>query len=240
MKKFVGFIYCVAVVAFIACGEKGQDNAEVSKALKLHNDFVEQNTSEEIVALQQRASASGYKLISATELNNQKDAIIIATLPRGIYNLGLIDGAKHFEFARSIAFNDDGSEWNWEKDSLGREQKEFLAFLGEDKNKMIVFYDEGEDVFAPFGSTHTALIWARHLGYTNLYRLVGGFGAWKDLGLPVSTQKPQCCENPHTGDSNTHHSHDGHHNHGEHNHSEHHEHHLDKHNKDSSMNEHKH
>lgn len=202
MKKIIqAFVVCAVVVAFVAC-EKKQGTQE-DKALALHNDFVAQKQSEEVVALQQRANASGYKLITAPQLEGADESIIIATLPRGIYNLGLIDGAKHFEFAKSITFNDNGSEWNWDKDALGRAKSEFVEFLGEDKGAMIVFYDEGEDVFAPFGSAHTALIWARHLGYTNLYRLVGGFGAWKGLGLPTTTEMPECCVNPHAKDSHS-------------------------------------
>ncbi|MGX2984895.1 rhodanese-like domain-containing protein [Helicobacter sp. 23-1048] len=199
MKKFLSCV--IVAVVFIACGEKEQ--GEANKALALHNDFVAQKQSEEVVALQQRANASGYKLITAPQLEEAQEAIIIATLPRGIYNLGLIEGAKHFEFAKSITFNDNGSEWNWDKDALSRDKSEFVEFLGEDKGAMIVFYDEGEDIFAPFGSAHTALIWARHLGYENLYRLVGGFGAWKGLGLPITTQMPECCVNPHAKDSHT-------------------------------------
>lgn len=202
MKKIIqAFVVCAVVVAFVACEKK--QGTQDGKALALHNDFVAQKQSEEVVALQQRANASGYKLITAPQLERADEAIIIATLPRGIYNLGLIDGAKHFEFAKSITFNDNGSEWNWDKDALGRAKSELVEFLGEDKGAMIVFYDEGEDVFAPFGSAHTALIWARHLGYTNLYRLVGGFGAWKGLGLPTTTEMPECCVNPHAKDSHS-------------------------------------
>ena len=202
MKKIIqAFVVCAVVVAFVACEKK--QGTQDGKALALHNDFVAQKQSEEVVALQQRANASGYKLITAPQLERADEAIIIATLPRGIYNLGLIDGAKHFEFAKSITFNDNGSEWNWDKDALGRAKSELVEFLGEDKGAMILFYDEGEDVFAPFGSAHTALIWARHLGYTNLYRLVGGFGAWKGLGLPTTTEMPECCVNPHAKDSHS-------------------------------------
>lgn len=239
IKNIALYVAVFVSVVFIACGEK--ESSEANKGLALHNDFVAQNQSEEVVALQQRANANGYKLITAPQLKKADKAIIIATLPRGIYNLGLIDGAKHFEFAKSITFNDDGSEWNWEKDALGRAQSEFLALLGEDKNETIVFYDEGEDVFAPFGSAHTAIIWTKHLGYNNVYRLVGGFGAWKGLGLPISTQVPQCCENAQANDSDATHSHGEHnhseHNHGEHNHDAHHQH---KQGKDSPTSEHKH
>ncbi|WP_394954753.1 rhodanese-like domain-containing protein [uncultured Helicobacter sp.] len=150
---------------------------------------------EDALALIQRARASGYELIDSHTLARNLDSyIIIATLPRGIYNLGLIPGAKHFGFAKSPSGQEIGKTDQWTQDALNRSQQEFIEFLGAQKDAKILFYDEGDDIFAPVGSAHTALLWAKSLGYTNLYRLVGGFGAWKALGNPISTQKPHCCE----------------------------------------------
>lgn len=154
---------------------------------------------EDALALIQRAQASGYQLIDSDTLAQNLDSfVIIATLPRGIYNLGLIPGAKHFGFAKSPSLQEVGKtpQDQWTQDALNRSQQEFVEFLGVDKDAQIVFYDEGDDIFAPVGSAHTGILWAKNLGYTNLYRLVGGFGAWKAQGNPISTQKPHCCEAP--------------------------------------------
>ena len=118
----------------------------------------------------------------------------MATLPRGVYNLGLIPNAKHFEFALSPSLNDNGSEWNWEADALSRKQDEFIALLGKDKDSKIVFYDSGEYGLSPMGSAVVGIMWAKKLGYNNIYYLVGGFNAWKDLKLPISTEAPHCCQ----------------------------------------------
>lgn len=161
---------------------------------------------EEAMALIQRAQLYNYQLIDSRSLERAFDGfIVIATLPRGIYNLGLIPNAMHFEFTKSLSANTDGSEWNWKEDAKGQSKEKFLEFLGEDKNVKIVFYDEGEDIFAPAGSAHTAILWAQHEGYTNLYRLVGGFGAWKALGLKTTKEVPLCCQIG-AHDSQTHHS----------------------------------
>nr|WP_231860295.1 rhodanese-like domain-containing protein [Helicobacter himalayensis] len=173
-----------------------------------------QESTQEAIALKQRADNNDYKLIDSESLASQlNDFVIIATLPRGIYNLGLIPNAKHFGFGKSLSLNEDGSEWNWKEDSQNGDLKQFVEFLRADKGAKIVFYDEGDSIFAPAGSAHTAILWAQHLGYTELYRLVGGFGAWKALGKPITTQMPKCCEH----NDNKKHDHSAH-NHSEHKH----------------------
>ena len=161
------------------------------------NTHTQSSAQEDARALIQRANATGYQLIDSHALAQDLDSfVIIATLPRGIYNLGLIPSAKHFAFAKSPSLKEigKGTQEEWNQDSPNRSQQEFLEFLGADKNAKILFYDEGDDIFAPVGSAHAAILWAQNCGYTNLYRLVGGFGAWKALGNPISTQKPHCCE----------------------------------------------
>lgn len=162
---------------------------------KAHTSDSKANVSEDAQALVSRAHTSGYELIAPKELSSHLDEyIIIATLPRGIYNLGLIPEARHFEFALSPSLNEDGSDWNWTADALGRAQEDFINLLGQSKEAKILFYDSGENIFSPVGSAHLGLLWAKHLGYTHLYRLIGGQNAWKDMNLPLSTQVPHCCQ----------------------------------------------
>lgn len=172
-------------------------NADANAAQMLENlqKQAPQNIIDDALALVERANIVGYKLILPQDLAQHLDEFnIIATLPRGVYNLGLIPNAKHFAFALSPTLNENGSEWNWEADGLNRAQSEFIAFLGEDKNAKIVFYDSGEHILSPMGSANVALLWAKHLGYNNIYLLAGGFNAYKELGLQISTQAPHCCE----------------------------------------------
>lgn len=153
-----------------------------------------QEQVDEAKGLLMRSHEIGYKLLSPLELKERLDEyIIIATMPRGVYNLGLIPNAKHFEFSISPNVDESGKEV-WELDAKYRPQEQFIRFLGEDKNAKILFYDEGEHIFSPVGSVHIALLWAKALGYTNLYRLSGGLKAYKELGIPLSTQAPSCCQ----------------------------------------------
>lgn len=174
---------------------KGDESGIKDAESKLQAMNLDKKVSENATEILQRAHQIGYTIILPDELaKDMQSYIIMATLPRGVYNLGLIPNAKHFEFALSPSLNDNGSEWNWEADSLSRTQDEFLALLGEDKNAKIVFYDSGEYGFSPMGSAIVAIMWAKKLGYNNVYRLVGGFNAWKDLKLPISTEVPHCCQ----------------------------------------------
>ena len=52
------------------------------------------------------------------------------------------------------------------------------ARLGSGQDKKIVIYCG----FTKCGRSHNAALWARELGYTNVYRAPGGITAWKDLG----------------------------------------------------------
>lgn len=218
MKKLVIMAFCALIMS--ACGDSSKDSyymqlvktmplvqalksaelsgdkAQIENALNNLNALnMPREITEDALELIQRANAVGYWLLLPDELSKNLDSyIIIATLPRGIYNLGLIPNAKHFEFALSPTLNDNGTEWNWEADALSRAQSEFVAFLGSERDAKIIFYDSGEHNFSPMGSANVAIMWAKHLGYTNVSRLVGGFNAWRDLKLPITTQMPHCCE----------------------------------------------
>ena len=80
----------------------------------------------------------GYTVLSAVDLKKMQDSgkelLIIDTLPYSVYKEGHIPGAKNFEFP-----NDNMSSWNKSK-TAGKSQDDFVAFLGKDKNKPLVFY----------------------------------------------------------------------------------------------------
>lgn len=198
-------IFLGIFLIFNACSENKEQGkyaklVSIIEQIQSDANSVDKNMDMSLVddafALDSRAKSSGYKLISPKELNeiNNEEIVIIASVPRGIYNLGLIPNAKNFEFAKSPSVNDDGSEWNWQADALNREQSEFIEFLGNDKDKKIIFYDSGEDIISPIGSAHIGLMWAKQLGYNNLYRLIGGMEAWREFNLPITTQMPSCCQ----------------------------------------------
>lgn len=178
-------LICIMLI-FIGCNQKSND----SRALELENVTTallegkeidaKSDVLEDATALISRSNIDGYKLVATDFVGkNLDDAIIIST----IENEKNIPNAKIFTFAKSISLNEDGSDWNWSADSLDKNLDDFKAMLGDDKDKLIIFYDSGEDIFSPAGSAHTALIWAKHLGYNNVARMIGGLNAWVDNKL---------------------------------------------------------
>ena len=81
---------------------------------------------------------SGYTAISAVELkklqDGEKEVLLIDTRPYQAYKQEHIPGAKQFEFP-------NGTMDQWDKSKTGgKSQEECIGFLGEDKDKPIVFY----------------------------------------------------------------------------------------------------
>ncbi|MDP2834300.1 MAG: rhodanese-like domain-containing protein [Pseudomonadota bacterium] len=140
---------------------------------------ISKETDVEMVAIKlaNEAVKGGYKLITIEEVKKMLDAkedfILVDAHPKWEYEMGYIDGARWFGFQSNTVDN-------WEKDVTDgpRSQAEYLAVLGSDKNKKIVIYCG----FTKCGRSHNAAMWAKKLGYTNVYRAPGGITVWKDLG----------------------------------------------------------
>lgn len=126
---------------------------------------------------------AGYTLLSVADLkqmiDTKEDFVLIDAHPTEEYNLAYIDGAQHFGFQS----NHSG---NWEKDVAmpnNLTQEDYRKVLGTDKNKKIVIYCG----FTKCGRSHNAASWARKLGYSNVYRAIGGISAWIDAGYSYKT-----------------------------------------------------
>ena len=117
----------------------------------------------------------GYKLISLQELKAKLDAkedvLVVDTMPyEASYKKQHIPTAVQFEFPiPEMKTMDDGME------------RQYRALLGPDKGKMIVVYCG----FVKCGRSHNGAMWAVKLGYTNVYRCLGGIRGWKEAGYPV-------------------------------------------------------
>lgn len=138
-------------------------------------------TDVEMVALKvaNETVQGGYKLIKMDEVKKMLDAkedfVLIDAHPRWEYEMGYIDGAVNFGFQSNMV-------GDWAKDVADGSptQDDFRKVLGPDLNKKIVIYCG----FTKCGRSHNASVWARKLGYTNVYRAPGGITAWRDLGYP--------------------------------------------------------
>jgi rhodanese-related sulfurtransferase len=142
-------------------------------------------TDIEAVALKvvKEVREGGYTLLSVTELkqmiDTKEDFVLIDAHPTEEYNLAYIDGTRHFGFQS----NHSGA---WEKDVAmpsNLTQEDYRKVLGIDKNKKIVIYCG----FTKCGRSHNAASWAKKLGYTNVYRAIGGISAWIDSGYSYKT-----------------------------------------------------
>lgn len=122
----------------------------------------------------------GYKLTTMEEVKKMIDAkedfILIDAHPRWEFEMGYIDGAKHFGFKSKRV-----GKWEEDTDMAGSPtQDDYRKVLGPDLGKKIVIYCG----FTKCGRSHNAASWATQLGYTNVYRAPGGITSWKDHGYP--------------------------------------------------------
>ena len=129
-------------------------------------------------------ATGGYKLLTVDELKKMtdegKDILIVDTMPlEDSYNKNHIPGAVQFLFPIPAM-----ADWNMALTG-DKSQQDFEALLGPDKNRPIAFYCG----FVKCTRSHNGAIWAKKLGYTEVYRVPGGIVAWKDAKFPVQSVK---------------------------------------------------
>ena len=141
----------------------------------------ELDTEEASIKLYNETTDGGYQLISTAELkeliDGDEEFLLVDAMPaEDSYNKQHIAGAVNFEFPKEVI-----DEWN--DDTMGARQKEdFEALLGDDKNRRSVMYCG----FVKCARSHNAAVFARELGYTNVYLHPGGLFAWQGAGYPLA------------------------------------------------------
>lgn len=155
-------------------------------AFSLGGDKFKEEVSkeQESVALVRQVQQGGYGLVTTAELkamiDSGKDLLIIDTMPyKESYLKNHIPGAKQFLFPIP-----DMNEWD-SKETDGKSMEDFVQLLGPDKNRTIVVYCG----FVKCTRSHNGALWAKKLGYTNVYRHPGGIFAWKGAEYPVEGSK---------------------------------------------------
>lgn len=151
----------------------------------LAKDKFEEEVDLEKVAvdLVRQVQKGGYDVVTTTELKGwmdaNKDMLIIDTMPyEDSYKKQHVPGAKQFLFP----IPDMIEVWDV-KETDGKTQEDFIALLGPDKEKTIVIYCG----FVKCTRSHNGAIWAKKLGYKNVYRYPGGIFAWKGANFPVGS-----------------------------------------------------
>lgn len=133
------------------------------------------------VKLVREVQRGGYDVITTDELDalmkSGEDIVIVDTMPyEASYKKNHVPGAVQFLFPIP-----DMNDWD-AKETAGKSQEEYAALLGADKEKKIVVYCG----FVKCTRSHNGAVWAKKLGYKNVYRYPGGIFAWKGADKEVA------------------------------------------------------
>ncbi len=171
MKKIVAPLLILASFALAGCQNP-------------FSGLSEKDLEAKAVLLARETIAGDYQLMTIDELHalQAKDpkALVIDTMPlEDSYNKNHVPGAVQFLFPIPPM-----PEWNT-GETAGKTQDEFIAMLGPDKDRPLIFYCG----FVKCTRSHNGAIWARKLGYNNVYRMPGGIIGWKEAGYPADSVK---------------------------------------------------
>ena len=170
MRKDAVALWILIVVAILAlvsgCANSKSDPKKVGVS--------EANVQAEFLAMKAAGEKErgGYKLMSLKELKAKLDAkedmLVVDTMPyEASYKKQHIPTAVQFEFPIPEMTTIDPAM-----------EKQYADLLGPDKDKMIVVYCG----FVKCGRSHNGAMWAVKLGYTNVYRCLGGIRGWQEAG----------------------------------------------------------
>ncbi len=119
----------------------------------------------------------GYGIVTTAELKSMlaggEDILVVDTMPYAAsYAKAHVPGAKQFLFPIP-----EMETWK-DEETGGKTTEDYMAFLGEDKERTIVVYCG----FVKCTRSHNGAMWAKKLGYSNVLRHPGGIYAWKGAG----------------------------------------------------------
>lgn len=168
MRRVLSLSLAALFLAFLAgCASDNKFEAETAK-------------DQEAVKLARDTQLGGYKLLTAAELKKMIDEktpmVVVDTMPfEDSYKKEHIPGAVSFLFPIP-----EMKDWD-AKETGGKTMADYETLLGPDKNKAVVVYCG----FVKCTRSHNGAVWARKLGYENVYRFPGGIFAWKGAKYPV-------------------------------------------------------
>ena len=136
------------------------------------------------VKLVREVQRGGYDVITAKELkdliDSGKNILIVDTMPyNASYRKAHIPGAEQFLFPIP-----EIEAWDT-KETDGKTIDDFKALLGPDMSKTIIIYCG----FVKCTRSHNGAMWAKKLGYKNVFRFPGGIFAWKGADYPIEKVK---------------------------------------------------
>jgi len=139
----------------------------------------ELDTEKIAVTFAAEVERGGYKIVATQELkkwiDEKKPMLIVDTMPfEASYKKQHVPGAAQMEFPIPEMTSIDDKT----KDAL-------VKLLGPDKDRLIVFYCG----FTKCTRSHNGAMWAKKLGYKNVYRHPGGIKGWVEAEYPVAEVK---------------------------------------------------
>ncbi len=135
------------------------------------------------VKLVREVLSGGYEVVTAAELkkwmDEKKDMVIVDTMPyEASYTKGHVPGALQLLFPIPEML-----EWQT-GETAGKTKTDFENLLGPDTNTFIVIYCG----FVKCTRSHNGALWAKKMGYKNVYRFAGGIFAWKGANYKLESE----------------------------------------------------
>lgn len=136
------------------------------------------------VKLTREVVQGGYDVITTQELHDLiksgEDILVVDTMPyESSYKKAHIPSAVQFLFPIP-----EMKEWD-SKETDGKSMDEYTNLLGSDKEKKIIIYCG----FVKCTRSHNGALWAKKLGYKNVFRHPGGIYAWKGADYETESVK---------------------------------------------------
>jgi len=130
-----------------------------------------------VIKFHREVKAGGYDIVDTETLKGWLDAkkpmIIVDTMPyEASYQKHHIPGAVQFEFPVKPL-----------PEMSPARQAKYRKLLGPDPEAVIVVYCG----FPKCGRSHNGAMWAKKLGYKNVYRHPGGIKAWLEKDYPTAS-----------------------------------------------------
>lgn len=153
----VMFVFSVAGTAMAAWGTSELDTEKIA------------------VTFAGEVERGDYKIVATQELkkwiDEKKPMLIVDTMPfEASYKKQHVPGAVQMEFPiPEMTKIDDKTKADLQK------------LLGPNKDRLIVFYCG----FTKCTRSHNGAMWAKKLGYKNVYRYPGGIKGWSEADYPV-------------------------------------------------------
>ena len=155
-----------------------------SSTMAFGNKFEKEVEKEKgAVKLAREVLRGGYELVTADELkawmDQGKKMVVVDTMPyEKSYKKAHVPSAVNFVFPIP-----EMKTWDI-KDTAQKSQNDFEALLGPDREKPVVVYCG----FVKCGRSHNGAMWAKKMGYKNVYRFSGGIYAWKGAKYEVESE----------------------------------------------------